>query len=343
MLQISAERKPKESRVPSISVEGPTPQPPATINDELVLCIKDGLIPSSTVSLQSFASVTDVTMSSPDNGSITSEQVTSGVEDISQPPSISHSPTPSFDVDQASDSDCKSENESISTTTHSTSETVKEPRVSVNSSSSSSTKSYLRVPSTSSKSESSKKKQLLTLVAARQQNNLAQAKSLLAMLEHNQRKRKKSPNISNQPISKKVRENTESSLVTQTSSKTKPKPKSTSKSDPQAKVKSQFVKAKTESDFETEFSCTTKEEPNQETASNKSPNDSTVPRSTCTSVVDQSVASTKKVVNQPKTDSFVTVTQSAAASKNNSSSVLTSAVKLLGVDSIKESKLKVSA
>ena len=47
------------------------------------------------------------------------------------------------------------------------------------------------------------KKRLLNLVAARQTNNLAQVKGLLAVLEHNARKRKKSPNMV-QSVGKKI-------------------------------------------------------------------------------------------------------------------------------------------
>ncbi len=111
-------------------------------------------------------------------------------EDISQPSSVTHSPTPSYDVDQASDSDCRSENETgkvikVSPLTKETTSVTNSTTITV------------------SGSPNNKKKHLLNLVTARQ-NNLAQVKGLLAMLENNQRKRKKSPNSVQTSSTKKI-------------------------------------------------------------------------------------------------------------------------------------------
>ena len=114
-------------------------------------------------------------------------------DDVSQSSSATQSPTPSCDVDQTSDSDCRSENEASNTAV--SSKQLVSPG----------TISSVGRKLISAATPGTKKKHLLNnLVAARQKNNLAQVKGLLAILEHNKRKRK-SPNSGSQSsISKKI-------------------------------------------------------------------------------------------------------------------------------------------
>ena len=123
------------------------------------------------------------------------QNVLQSFEDVSQPSSISHSPATSV-IDLTSD--CDSKSDSGDTKQANTQKPSKE-KVTVSTNESKPTNpAPLVVPG-----GGPSKKQLLTLVAARQNNNLAQVKGLLAVLEHNARKRKKSPNTA-QSVGKKI-------------------------------------------------------------------------------------------------------------------------------------------